>query len=125
MRNRTAWTIVAVLTGSGLAACFTVPAPQGADGHYVGYVRLAPAAGGEGGGGMGRVASFGAWLEMDPASRGPESLGLGFRRAERVVLPLDCRFAIIVKDAEQMSAARELVESLEGKQACAIDASTP
>jgi len=108
-------------TAVPLGGCVIAPGAAGVDGHYLGYVRLKPGAAPEGGR-VSDVETLGAWLE--PASRtgGPGSAGLGYRRAERVAVPLDCRIAVIVRSEAQMADARTLIQSLEGRQACAVNA---
>lgn len=110
-------TLAAVLPGG----CVVAPGAPGVSGHYLGYVRLeAPDA--SGAGRVSRVDTLGAWAEPASTTGGPASLGLGFRRTERVSVPLDCRIAIIVRSEAQMADARTLVQSLEGQPACAVNA---
>lgn len=113
--------LVLSATAFSLAGCVIAPGAAGVDGHYLGYVRLKPGAAAEGGR-VSDVETLGAWLE--PASRtvGPGSAGLGYRRAQRVAVPLDCRIAVIVRSEAQMAEARTLIQSLEGRQACAVNA---
>jgi hypothetical protein len=110
----------------GAAAAFTAgcvvaaPAP-GLSGHYVGYVHLRARAPASKTFSAVRIEALGAWLETDAATGGLSSLGAGFRRTERIAVPLDCRLAVVVRDPTQMAAARDLINSLEDG-ACAIDA---
>lgn len=114
------WGAMLVLMG-GLGACTIGPGEQ-VRGHYFGYVRVVEPAAGPERAERTQVETVGAWLELAPMSPQIDSLGLGLRRAKRTVLPMDCRLAIIVENEAQLSAARELVRSLEGRDACAIDA---
>lgn len=105
-----------------LGGCTIVPGGT-VDGHYLGYVRVVadpdrvtPDMS------RSRLESVGIWVEIEPASRGLDSAGLGYRHAERLRFASDCRLAIIVENEAQLSAARALAESLEGVNACAIDA---
>lgn len=123
--NHVARTASAVMALSApalsLGGCVIAPGAAGVDGHYLGYVRLKPGESAEGGR-VSDVETLGAWLE--PASRtgGPASAGVGYRRAQRVAVPLDCRIAVIVRSEAQMAEARTLIQSLEGRQACAVNA---
>ncbi len=111
------------LTGVSLAGCVIAPGAPGVSGHYLGYVRLqgddAPT-----GGRVSDVETLGAWLEPGSHGGAPGTVGLGFRRAEQVAVPLDCRIAVIVRSEAQMAEARALVHALEGRQACAVNAAT-
>lgn len=120
--------LVARMTGVGiaglsLAGCVIAPGAPGISGHYLGYVRL-QGDGAPTGGRVSDVQTLGAWLEPGSRSGVPGALGLGFRRAEQVAVPLDCRIAVIVRSDAQLAEARALVYALEGRQACAVNAAT-
>jgi hypothetical protein len=104
-----------------LSGCVVAPGAPGVSGHYLGYVRL-EAVDAANAGRVSRIDTLGAWAEPASATGGPGSLGLGFRRAERVAVPLDCRIAVIVRSEAQMAQARDLVQSLEGQPVCAVNA---
>lgn len=114
------WRATLVLAG-GLAGCTLAPGEH-VHGHYFGYVRIVAPAGAPEGGVRKQVESVGAWIEVDPASSQLDSAGVGFRKSERLIIPLDCRLAVIVRNEAQLAAARDLFQALEGREACAIDA---
>ena len=109
------------MAGASLAGCVIAPGAAGVSGHYLGYVRL-QGDGAPSGGRVSGVETLGAWLEPGSGGGAAPALGLGFRRAEQVAVPLDCRIAVIVRSEAQMAEARALVHSLEGRQACAVNA---
>ncbi|RZJ28462.1 MAG: hypothetical protein EON85_08905 [Brevundimonas sp.] len=121
MHNRVVRALTAGLAGVALSGCVVAPGSAGVNGHYLGYVRL-KADEATNGGRVSDVDTLGAWLEPGSRSGAPTSVGLGFRRAEQVAVPLDCRIAVIVRSEAQMAEARALVQSLEGRQACAVNA---
>lgn len=113
--------MLAAVVPATSGGCVINSGTAGVNGHYLGYVHLRDGTGGDGGR-VSDVDTLGVWFETDPATGSAESLGVGFRRAERVLIPLDCRFAIIVRSPADLAETRTLVQSLEGGQACAIDA---
>lgn len=114
------WGAILVLIG-GVGAC-TIGPYQQVRGHYFGYVRIVEPAAGDARAEQARMETLGAWLELAPLSSRIDNLGLGLHRTQRIVLPMDCRFAIIVENEAQLSAARALVSSLKEREACVVDA---
>ena len=121
MHNSMVRGLVGALVLAVSGGCVIAPGTAGVDGHYLGYVRLRDGTNGAAGR-VSDVNTLGAWLETDPATGSAESLGVGLRRTERVLIPLDCRFAVIVRSPADLADARALVQSLQGRQACAINA---
>lgn len=114
--------VVALVAAVSASACVVTAPEAGVSGHYLGYVHLRAAQADDRQAFTAtQVDVMGAWIETDGPTGGISNLGAGARRTDRVAVPLDCRLAIVVRDAAEMAAARQLIATLE-HDACTIDA---
>lgn len=88
--------------------------------HYLGYVRIVSTPGAPWGGQTTDATTLGGWWDIEPTSGRLQSTGLGFRQMERLYLPMDCRFTILVTTNEQLAAVERLIATYAEDDACAL-----
>ena len=106
--GRNLWLIAAGLFGVCLITGCTFQG--GNTTHHIGYVQTIDAKGSTDGVSSKAIRTIGV--------RFRDGIGVGYFDEKRVVVPLDCRLVIIVRNQAQLDEALQRLEGLKGRELC-------